>query len=56
MSKEQLTDIIERLKDLGAVKLHAEASGSGDEGFIDCATAFDKEGSEMDEDSELQSH
>lgn len=55
MSKEQLTEIIERLKEIGAVKLHAEASGSGDEGFIDCVTAFDGDEGELDEDSELQS-
>ena len=54
MSKEQLSDIIERLKELGAVKLHAEASGSGDEGFIDAVQAFNAKELELTEDSELQ--
>ncbi len=54
MSKEQLADIIERLKELGAVKLHAEASGSGDEGFIDAVQVFDAEELELDEDIELR--
>ena len=53
MSKSQLRGVVNRLKELGAVKLHAEASGSGDEGFIDCVQAFNANGFEIDDDREL---
>lgn len=54
MSNGALRRVVDRMKDLGAVSLHAEAGGSGDEGFIECVQAFDAEASELDEDKELQ--
>lgn len=53
MSNDYILKITERMKELGAVKLHAEASGSGDEGFMDCIAAFDAEGNELNQDGEL---
>ena len=53
MSKDYILEIVERMKEVGAVRLHAEASGSGDEGFMDCIQAFDSEGNELNVDGEL---
>ena len=48
MSKEQLTELIEALREMEAVKLEAVASGSGDEGYIEDIQAWDGEGNELD--------